>query len=181
MSGLRPEAVAWLMRWREVGAGLAVGLAGVWVGAGGGYVLLPFGAVLVALGLAWAVLAWRRLRFASDGGPGVVEVDEGQVGYLGPATGGYVSLPDLVELRLLRLHGRQVWRLKQADGQVLLIPVDAAGSEALFDAFASLPGLDSGALVAALQAGPVTGSRALAGVMENRVIWQRRAIGVVVR
>ena len=62
--------------------------------------------------------------------PGVVEVDEGQVGYLGPTFGGYVALPDLVELRLIAIRGQRLWRLKQADGQALLIPVAAAGGRA---------------------------------------------------
>jgi hypothetical protein len=81
----------------------------------------------------------------------VVEVDEGQVGYLGPSFGGYVALPDLVEVRLVTLHGRRLWRLKQADGQTLLIPVDAAGANGLFDAFCSLPGMDMASLLAALE------------------------------
>jgi hypothetical protein len=60
------------------------------------------------------------------------------------------------------MRGRAVWRLKQGDGQALLIPAQAAGAEALFDAFASLPGMDSQSLVAA------AGGRAGDGV-----IWRR--------
>jgi hypothetical protein len=52
--------------------------------------------------------------------------------------------------------------LKQSDGQALLIPVSAAGADRLFDAFASLPGMDSQALVTA------AGGRAGDGV-----IWRR--------
>ena len=65
--------------------------------------------------------------------PGVVEVDEGQISYLGPAFGGSISVPELVELRLLTAGGRRMWRLKQADGQALLIPVEAVGADRLFD------------------------------------------------
>ena len=61
------------------------------------------------------------------------------------------TLPELIELRLVTLRGRRVWRLKQADGQALLVPVDAAGAEGLFDAFAILPGMDTAALVAAIR------------------------------
>jgi hypothetical protein len=46
------------------------------------------------------------------------------------------SLDELVEIRLLAMRGRRMWRLKQTDGQALLIPVDAEGAEKLFDVFA---------------------------------------------
>ncbi len=179
MGLIRPEIIEGVSRFREVLLGGALMAVGLWVGAQGGYVLVPVGVVVVGLGLAWAMLALRRLRFAqAPDGPGLVELDEGQVGYLGPGTGGYVSLVDLVELRLLRLRGRLVWRLKQGDGQALLIPVDAAGAEALFDAFASLPGMDTAALVAGLQAGPATGARVVALATENRLIWARSGRGI---
>ena len=120
--------------------------------------------MVLGLAVAWAISALRRLRFAQGvAAPGVVEIDEGQVGYLGPGLGGYVALPDLVEVRLIRLHGKRVWRLKQEDGQALLIPVEAAGAERLFDAFSVLPGLDSQALLAALDN----------AVTEDRVVWRR--------
>jgi hypothetical protein len=110
-----------------------------------------------------------------------VEVDEGQVGYLGPSFGGFVALPDLVEVRLVTMYGRRLWRLKQADGQALLIPVDAAGAERLFDAFGSLPGMDMAALLAALEA-PVAQGRGGMPVLRGEgaapeaamlVVWRR--------
>lgn len=179
MSWVRPEIVVAVSRWREVILGAVLAGLGLWVAAQGGYLLVPFGVAIVGLGAGWAVLALRRLRFARGlDGPGVVELDEGQVGYLGPGAGGYVSLVDLVELRLLRLRGRQVWRLKQADGQALLIPVDAAGAEGLFDAFASLPGMDTQALVAALSWAPVPTGRVVALATESRVVWARAGRGL---
>jgi hypothetical protein len=136
---------AW--RLREVIAACAFGAFGLWLIWLGGYVLFPAGLVVLATAAAWALTALRRLRFAQGvHAPGVVEVDEGQIGYLGPTFGGYVALPELAELRLVTLHGRRMWRLKQTDGQTVLIPIDAAGSDRLFDAFASLPGIDMGAL-----------------------------------
>ena len=63
---------------------------------------------------------------------------------------------------MIRLRGNRLWRLKQADGQALLIPVAAAGADRLFDAFATLPGMDTQALVAALE-----------GTGEDRVVWRR--------
>jgi hypothetical protein len=107
----------------------------------------------------------------------VVEVDEGQISYLGPAFGGSISTPELVELRLLTAGGRRMWRLKQADGQALLIPVEAVGAERLFDAFSALPGLDTQALVEALDARAASGTGAtqLARGPDSRVIWKRSA------
>ena len=83
----------------------------------------------------------------------MVDLDEGRIGYWGTGggmLGGYLALEDLVEIRLLLLKDSQFWRLKSRDGQALLVPVAAAGSEKLFDAFAGLPGIDMGALAAAL-------------------------------
>lgn len=150
MSFLRPGAAAFLARWREVGVALAVGLVGLWLVRLGGYLLTPLGALVLILALGWGLLALRRVRFQRPvSAPGVVEVDEGQVGYLGPTFGGYVSLRELTEISMIRLYGEKHWRLKQADGQVLLVPVAAAGAGALFDAFAALPGIDTAALSAA--------------------------------
>lgn len=151
MSLLRPEAARALHRWREMFAAGGAALAGLWLMQLGGWVLVPLGGMLIALAAVWAVMAWRRVQFVQEEtAPGVVEVDERQVGYLGPTFGGYVSLDDLAELRLMVLRGERMWRLKQTDGQLLLIPVAARGADRLFDAFAALPGMDTQALVAAL-------------------------------
>lgn len=149
---IRPELLDRLRPWRETAAAGAALTSGLWLASLGGILFLPAGLAIAAVAATWAVSALRRMRFAQAvAAPGMVEVDEGQIGYLGPAFGGYVALPDLTELRLLTMGGRRLWRLKQADGQTLLIPVDAAGAERLFDAFASLPGMDSAALLAALR------------------------------
>ena len=141
---IRPEFIALLRRFSEVL--WAVAVLALWPLADRAWRLSahPRRHRHWAFGVAWGILALRRLRFVQTiDSPGVVEVDEGQIGYLGPQSGGYVSIPELVELRLLRLRGRRVWRLKQADGQALLIPVDASGADKLFDAFASLPGMNT--------------------------------------
>ncbi len=149
---LRPGARAFLIRWREAAAALGLALCGLWLMRLGGYLLGPVGALSLAVAAGWFLLALRRLRFQrpSPPAPGLVEVDEGQVGYLGPSFGGYIALRDLTEVRLIRLHGLPHWRLKQGDGQALLVPHGAAGAEALFDAFATLPGADMAAFAGAL-------------------------------
>jgi hypothetical protein len=182
MTLFRPEALAALHRWREVIIAGTVAAFGVWLIALGGWLLIPIGAALLAFAAVLARMAWRRVRFQQPGeAPGVVEVDEGQVGYMGPSFGGYVSLPDLAELRLLTLHGQRLWRLKQVDGQVLLIPVAATGAERLFDAFATLPDMDTQALLAALAPAPTTRTAALLphGSVIGPVIWQRGARAVL--
>jgi hypothetical protein len=177
---IRPEVIAFLRRANEVISAAAMLALGLWLIWLGGYFLTPLGLIIAAIAVAWGVMALRRMRFSQAvEAPGLVEVDEGQIGYLGPQIGGYVNLPDLIELRLLSLRGRRMWRLKQSDGQAILIPVDASGADRLFDAFASLPGMDTAALVGALQAPPITGSSALSIAAETRVIWRRSGKGVV--
>ncbi len=181
---IRPELRAALYRLREVLFALVLGGLGLWLAALGGLLLIPTGLAVLGIAAVLGVTAWRRLRFSQAiDAPGLVEVDEGQIGYMGPSIGGYVSLPELVEIRLLTLRGRRVWRLKQADGQAVLVPVDANGAERLFDAFSTLPGMDQSALVAALEpTAPALAGRAatpaLAGP-EMKVIWRRTGRGVV--
>ncbi|MFM7446161.1 MAG: hypothetical protein ACKO2N_20080, partial [Tabrizicola sp.] len=142
MSFFRPEALIQLRRLTEPAIGLGLTVTGLWIATRGGVFLAAVGLAIAGLGLAWAILGWRRMRFdAGQEAPGMVEVDEGRVTYLGPKLGGSIGLPDLIEIRLLTLRGRRVWRMKQGDGQVLLVPLDAAGAAALFDTFAALPGL----------------------------------------
>ncbi|RWR51377.1 hypothetical protein EOW65_04220 [Sinirhodobacter ferrireducens] len=151
---IRPELRAALQRHRETLAAAGVAALGLWIATRGGWLLGPLGLGLCALALVWAGTALRRTRFArAVTDPGLVEVDEGRIGYFGAGStvlGGYIALADLAEIRLLTLRGAQHWRLKTGDGQALLIPVAAAGAPALYDAFAALPGIDMGRLAAAL-------------------------------
>ncbi len=183
---IRPELVAALTKAREVIAALGLALAGLWIATRGGYFLFAVGVAIITVAAAFGLVALRRLRFSQgSAAPGIVEVDEAEIRFLGPRTGGAVSLVDLTELRLITMRGRRVWRLKQADGQALLIPVDANGSERLFDAFAALPGMNSQALVAAL-APPLSlpgRSRDLApqddAAVIGPIIWRRPARAVL--
>jgi len=150
MTLLRPEATALLRRWREILAAVGLGLIGLWFLSLGGYFFAPLALLTLGLATGWGLIARRRLRFLQPvAAPGMVEIDEGQIGYLGPTFGGYVAVRELVEVRMIVLHGRRHWRLKQADGQALLIPASATGAEQLFDAFAALPGVDMAAVTAA--------------------------------
>jgi hypothetical protein len=172
---IRPEIIDAVLRYREaLGAGVVV-LAGLWLMALGGYVLVPLGAIVAAIGAVLTLTALRRARFAQTvAAPGVVELDERQVSYLAPELGGFISLDELAEIRLLSMKGRRMWRLKQADGQALLIPVDAEGAEKLFDVFAALPGMDSAALVLALHP-PAPEKTRLTVAAETRVIWRKQS------
>jgi hypothetical protein len=177
---IRPEITQGLWRAREVNAGAALALTGLWVAGQGGYLLIPLGTFIAALGLVWAVTAWRRMRFAQViDAPGMVEIDEGQIGYLGPGLGGYVAIPDLTELRLITMRGRRLWQLRQTDGQALLIPVDATGADRLYDAFASLPGMDTAALVEALTATTTSNSGAMTIGSLSKTLWRRKGAGVM--
>ena len=172
---IRPEITETALRYREaLGAGVVV-LAGLWLMALGGYVLVPLGAIVAAIGAILTLTAFRRARFAQTvAAPGVVELDERQVSYLAPELGGFISLDELVEIRLLSMRGRRMWRLKQSDGQALLIPVDAEGAQKLFDVFTSLPRMDTAELVLALHP-PAPQKANLTLAAETRVIWRKQS------
>lgn len=163
---IRREVSDALHRWREVLMAFGVIALGAWIARWGGWFFVPLGGLVAAAGAALAVIGWRRLQFAqvvTD--PGVVQVVEGQVAYLGPLDGGFTGMGDLAELALIRRGGGRFWRLTPLQGPPLMVPVAALGAEVLFDAFASLPGLDSQTLVDVLAP----------GAEGDRVLWRRRA------
>ena len=59
------------------------------------------------------------------------------------------------------------WVLRDQGGQMIHIPVNAAGAEALFDVFAALPGIRTERMLDLLQNNP----------KEQVLIWQRAAQG----
>ncbi|UWQ95415.1 hypothetical protein K3728_17330 [Rhodobacteraceae bacterium M385] len=154
MSGFfRPEAIAAVARWREVLVAATIIALGLWIAAKpGGMIVTGFGYVLIGLGAVAMVPAVRRARFITGGnGPGVVQIDEGRILFMGPETGGAMALDDLSILSLRRdRDGKSAWVLADAS-QLLVIPVDASGADALFDAFAALPGLNIDRLIASVQ------------------------------
>lgn len=149
---IRSPLRIWLSRWSEVLTAAAVFLAGLWLSLRGGWFFAFLGLLLILVGASLAIGALRRLPFRRTiAAPGVVEVVEGAIRYYdAETTGGEVALRELVEIRLLRLRGQGHWRLRSLQGEALLIPVDAAGTEALAHAFTALPGLDMGQVSDAL-------------------------------
>lgn len=143
---------------------------GVWLVRLGGYLLGPLGFLVLGLGAGLAVVEWRRrqLGAAARHGPGVVELSEGVLRYWSAGDlGGEIAVRDLVEIRLLVLDRRPHWRLRSAGNEALLIPADAWDAELLADAFATLPGIDLGALAHARRAadGP--------GAPQLQTLWRR--------
>ncbi len=164
MSFIRPEAQAFLWRWRELFGALALLLLGLrWAIWGIGLMQIT-GWACVALALVLGVVGAQRMWFRlGSGGPGVVQVTEGQISYFGPLTGGAVARSEIETLRLDHTARPSHWVLEQPGQSPLAIPVTAAGAEALFDVFASLPGLKTERMLSELHhKGP-----------HQVVIWQR--------
>lgn len=148
---LRPEAKATLSRWRETLIGAAVLGLGLWLALTRFGFLSWLGWIVAALGLALIYTGVQHLRFRSLGqGPGVVEITERRVAYYGPVVGGVADMDLLARLELIPGH----WRLTSLTGESLQIPVNATGAEALYDLFASLPGLRTEAMLQTLGAKP---------------------------
>ena len=164
MTFFRPEAKAAVMQWREALVGGVVALVGIWLVSGPGFLLAVPGYACIAGGVALVWMGIQRGRFRGpDGGAGAVQVDEGQVTYFGPLTGGTIALRELESLSLEGGMFPAHWRLAQKGQPPLLIPVNAAGADALFDAFATLPGLKTERMLNALKADP----------HQAVLIWQR--------
>lgn len=164
MNFIRPEARAVLWQWRECLVGGAFVLFGFWLILGPGFLLSILGYAALAAGGALIWLGVQRARFrGTDGGPGMVRVDEGQVSYFGPLTGGMIAVREMSQLSL---DGRMFpahWQLEQPGVPALMIPVNATGAESLFDAFATLPGIETERMLSLLRSNP----------HQTVVIWQR--------
>jgi len=160
MALIRPEAAAALIRWREAIAGALLALAGLWLVSLGGAFFLVVGTLAVGLGAALMLIAWRRARFRHGAdAPGVVEVVEGQIAYFAPSGGGgFAALSEIEEVGFtVTAAGRPAWAIGQRGASALIIPMGAAGAEALFDAFLSLPGARAEPFLAAAHRRPAEG------------------------
>ncbi|WP_372885396.1 hypothetical protein [Shimia sp.] len=154
MSFIRPEARAALWRWREVLLGAAVVLLGLYWASGFG-LLRWLGVAVVVAGLALLMAGVQRGRFrVGQGGLGLVQVDERQITYFAPKGGGVVALEDLFCVLLDGSATPAVWVLHHPGRAELRIPVTAEGADALFDAFAVLPGLRTEHMLAQLRQKP---------------------------
>ena len=167
-SFLRPEARAALWRWREVICGGLILLLGLWWASQSFGLVRWFAALVVLAGVLIGVVALQRLRFSmGSGGAGVVQVDERRLAYFGPLSGGVIDLGDLVQVDLDPTGKPAHWVLRDQGGQMIHIPVNAAGAGALFDVFAALPGIRTERMLDLLQNNP----------KEQVLIWQRAAQG----
>ncbi|PID36280.1 MAG: hypothetical protein CR993_05415 [Rhodobacterales bacterium] len=154
MGFFRPEAMEKLTRFREAGAGLGLtALGAFWFLTSLG-VIKWLGALIALLGLALLRTGIRSARIPRrHDGPGVVQVDEKQITYLAPFGGGFASLDLLQEVRLeTDRSGATIWRLNSL-GESLIIPTNAEGGEALFDALTQLPGAKIDTAIHAVKTG----------------------------
>lgn len=153
---MRPEARASLWRWREVIAGLALAVLGLWWGLGGLGIVRALGWAIVVVALALVVAGVQRGRFRQTGkGPGVVQVTERRLAYFGPLTGGVMDIEDVTRLELdPTAHPAAHWVVTGMGGKRLEIPVNATGSDALFDLFGALPNLRTEAMLDVLSRRP---------------------------
>lgn len=160
---IRPEARATLWQWREVLAGGVLLMLGAWWIYPQAGLMFYVGSAVAMVGAALMIAGLQRSRFRIRAdGPGAVDVDEGQITYFGPLSGGAVAVRELRELALIRSGQSPHWRLMTRD-TVLFIPVNAAGTDDLFDAFTALPGLHTERMLAVLRDDSA----------HDTVIWQR--------
>lgn len=168
MSFVRPAARDALWRWRETLLGAGMVALGAWWFAGSG-ILSWVGLAVLLAGAGLGLAGVQRGRFRTPPtGPGLVQIDEGRITYFGPLTGGSADLADLTRLDLDGGAYPPHWVLYQPARPPLRIPISAAGAEALFDAFARLPGLRTGRLIAALRRPK----------RETRTLWDNNANGL---
>lgn len=146
----RKDATDRLRRWREPLIAAVLVAVGLWIAASPGPIAQGFGWVLALVAAVALVPAIRRARFTASGdAPGVVQVDERRILYMGPTHGGTVAIDELDQVSLRRMEdGRAAWVLVEG-ATLLVIPAEARGAEALFDAFTALPGLSAQAILAA--------------------------------
>ncbi|SMC51952.1 hypothetical protein [Primorskyibacter flagellatus] len=164
MTLLRAEAKAALWRWRETITGVAVAALGLhWVVNLWG-ILNWMGYPVLLIGIALTVMGVQRARFRTeDTAPGVVQIDEGRISYFGPLSGGIADLADLRSLAIDPGSKPPHWVLSRRGEPDLHIPLGAAGADALFDAFAALPGIRTEHMLRQMQAGGT----------ERIMIWHR--------
>lgn len=149
----RPAAI--LSRWAEtaiaallLALALRYGVGGVRLGGWTGWVLI---ALAAPIGLWLRLAALKAMSARADLGPGVANVDERRVTYMGPETGGALSL-DALRAVDVESGAAPTWILRQDGGPTLRIPAAADGADRLPEALAALPGFSEPKALRALGA-----------------------------
>jgi hypothetical protein len=152
----RPEVRAFFWRWREVLLAGVVLALGVWWALTGIGINRWLGYIFCAIGIGWAVAGIQRARFAQGGdGPGVVQLRERRLAYFGPLDGGVIDIEDLARLEIdPSSQPAPSWVLTGIDGMQIAIPINAAGADALFDVFATLPDIKTSVVLDVLSHTP---------------------------
>ncbi len=154
MSFVRPETRALLWKWREVLIGGFITALGAWKSFTTLGLVFAFWIVVAIAGAVILFAGLQRLRFRrGKDGVGVVQVDERQVSYFGPMQGGVISIEALVRVELVpAANGIHNWVLTVWGDAPLIIPVNAARADTLFDVFNVLKGIETEKMLAALNA-----------------------------
>ncbi|WP_112322350.1 hypothetical protein [Oceanibium sediminis] len=156
MSFIRPEVRAALSRNRPRllwSAAIAFAVWVLWRGlATGGWLLTLAGGAALGLIATFLLAERQRGRFRrATAEPGIVKVDEAQIAYFGPDTGGIVDLDALNRVELISSgDGIAHWRLHHEAGPPVAVPLAAEGAEQLVDVLMTLPGVNITAALAAL-------------------------------
>jgi hypothetical protein len=158
----RPAVSRFLVKWSEPLIMAVVLFLGLWMyfraHSAANATLLVVASIVIVAALALLFVAIRRVRLHTEKrGFGVVEVEERNITYYGPDTGGQVSLDDLVSIEVVTARAAgfvdvTYWQLTDRWGSVLIIPAGAEGSDAMVDSFAALPGLKYDLIITAMAA-----------------------------
>lgn len=169
MNFIRPNVRAHFSKWAEAYLVTLILIIGVRVLIRGfvieSIVYEIVGAIISVIGLVLLRGTIQRIQFRrSQKAPGMVDVTEREISYFGPMHGKTLSLESLskIELRESEAYA-SVWVLHNSEGDPMIVPTSAKGSDRLFDAFTSLSGVRMDALVKAVNTVPV----------HNHVIWER--------
>lgn len=168
MSFIRPAVLMHFNKWREAYFVAGVLLLGIWLFMHGfatlNLVLQALGLIVSLVGIVLLRTAIQRIRFKrSQKAPGMVDITEREISYFGPLHGKTIALESLrkIELRESEAYGA-IWVLHHFDGDPMIVPISAKGSDRLFDAFTGLSGVKMDVLVAAVNQVPV----------QRQVIWK---------
>jgi len=145
---IRPEAMAQIMRWREIIVAIMLASLGTYWALRGAPIMQYIGGIVIGLAVLLAIVGFQRARFRQKGGGiGFIQVSEARITYFGPLTGGTIALPELIKISYDHKSLPAHWVLHDEIGQSLFIPANAQGTESLFDAFASLDGFQTEAML----------------------------------